>query len=170
MALVFTTHHPHLTQILKLTIMTDINLPREEELDFYYLYLKKFIVDYRYPGVTDAMIRERAATAYEAYEVARLNGAPIDEAHETSINVLMEGYRHSDYEMVMKVLETEFTDDIPVELHPFVAEHLLAIGMLDNTFEGYDMQSEDFESSGRMNQLHCELTGLISLFLRSHGL
>ena len=36
------------------------NPTREEELSFYYLYLKNYLASYRFEGVTETMIRARA--------------------------------------------------------------------------------------------------------------
>ena len=88
------------------------NPTREEELSFYYLYLKNYLASYRFEGVTETMIRARAEKAEETYENARRNGAEVDEAHEMSMAALLEGYRYSEYEIIMDVLEEEFMDDV----------------------------------------------------------
>ena len=90
--------------------MTDYNISREEEISFYFLYLKNYLESYRFAGVTDAFIRTRAEAAEEAYESARREGAEVDEAHSVSMAVLLDGFRYSDYEIIMDVLEEEFKD------------------------------------------------------------
>jgi len=145
--------------------MTDYNLTREEELSFYYLYLKNYIDTYKFVGVSDIFIRARAEAAEEAYENARRSGAQVDEAHEMSIAVLLEGFRNSEYQIIMDVLAEEFFDDISEEMRPFMASYLTSKGMVEDVFDSYDIQSDDFVPSGESEKLQCELTGVISIIL-----
>ena len=150
--------------------MTDYNISREEEISFYFLYLKNYLESYRFAGVTDAFIRTRADAAEVAYEKARLAVAEGDEAHSVSMAVLRDGFRYSDYEIIMDVLEEEFKDDISVEMRPFMASYLQSLTMVDDVFDSYDMQDNTFVPSGRYYQLRCELTGVISIILTENGL
>ncbi len=150
--------------------MTDYNISREEEISFCFLYLKNYLESYRFAGVTDAFIRTRAEAAEEAYESARREGAEVDEAHLVSMAVLLDGFRYSDYEIIMDVLEEEFKDDISVEMRPFMATYLQSLTMVEDVFDSYDMQDNTFVPSGRYYQLRCELTGVISIILTENGL
>lgn len=150
--------------------MTDYNVTREEELSFYYLYLKNYLDSYKFAGVTDTFIKARAELALETYEKARRDGAEVDEAHELSIAVLLEGFRYSDYEIIMDVLEEEFYNDVSVDMRPFMATYLLSLGMVEDVFDGYDIQENTFVSSGKYDALRCELTGVISIILTADGL
>ena len=150
--------------------MTDYNISREEEISFYFLYLKNYLESYRFAGVTDAFIRTRAEAAEVAYEKARLEDAEVDEAHSVSMAVLLDGFRYSDYEIIMDVLEEEFKDDISVEMRPFMASYLQSLTMVEDVFDSYDMQDNTFVPSGRYYQLRCELTGVISIILTENGL
>lgn len=150
--------------------MTDYNISREEEISFYFLYLKNYLESYRFAGVTDAFIRTRAEAAEGAYESARREGAEVDEAHSVSMAVLLDGFRYSDYEIIMDVLEEEFKDDISVEMRPFMATYLQSLTMVEDVFDSYDMQDNTFVPSGRYYQLRCELTGVISIILTENGL
>ncbi len=146
------------------------NPTREEELSFYYLYLKNYLASYRFEGVTDAMIRARAEKAEETYENARRNGAEVDEAHEMSMAALLDGFRYSEYEIMMDVLEEEFGDDISYELRPFMATYLISRSMVEDVFDSYDIQANAFVNSATYHQLRCELTGTISIILTEDGL
>ena len=150
--------------------MTDYNISREEEISFYFLYLKNYLESYRFAGVTDAFIRTRAEAAEEAYESGRREGAEVDEAHSVSMAVLLDGFRYSDYEIIMDVLEEEFKDDISVEMRPLMATYLQSLTMVEDVFDSYDMQDNTFVPSGRYYQLRCELTGVISIILTENGL
>lgn len=150
--------------------MTDYNVTREEELSFYYLYLKNYLDSYKFAGVTDTFIKARAELAMETYEKARRDGAEVDEAHELSIAALLEGFRYSDYEIIMDVLEEEFYNDVSEDMRPFMATYLLSIGMVEDIFDGYDIQENTFVSSGKYDALRCELTGVISIILTADGL
>ncbi len=150
--------------------MTDYNITREEELSFYFLYLKNYLESYSFTGVTDAFIHTRAEAAEEAYEKARREGAEVDEAHAVSMSVLLDGFRYSDYEIIMDVLEEEFKDDVSVEMRPFMATYLQSLTMVEDVFDSYDIQDNTFVPSGKYYQLRCELTGVISIILTEYGL
>lgn len=150
--------------------MTDYNVTREDELSFYYLYLKNYLDSYKFAGVTDTFIRARAELAEETYEKARRDGAEVDEAHELSMATLLDGYRYSDYEIIMDVLEEEFSDEVSEDLRPFMATYLQSLRMVEDVFEEYDVQENTFVSSGQYKQLCCELTGVISIILTDNGL
>lgn len=146
------------------------NPTREEELSFYYLYLKNYLESYKFAGVTETFMRTRAEHAEETYENARRNGAEVDEAHELSMAALLDGFRYSDYEIIMDVLVEEFYNEVSEELRPFMATYLQSLGMVEDVFESYDVQSNTFVSSGKYDELRCELTGTISIILTENGL
>lgn len=150
--------------------MTDYDVTREEELSFYFLYLKNYLASYQFVGITDTFIKARAELAEETYENARRNGAEVDEAHEMSMAALLDGFRYSDYEIIMDVLEEEFADEVSKELRPFMATHLQSLGIVEDVFEGYDVQENTFISSGKYDDLRCELTGVISIIFSEYGL
>ncbi|MCM1139894.1 MAG: DUF1896 domain-containing protein [Muribaculum sp.] len=150
--------------------MTDYKVTREEEISFYFLYLKNYLTSYKFVGVSDTFIQARAELAEETYENARKNGAEVDEAHELSIAILLEGFRYSDYEIIMDVLEEEFYNDVSEDLRPFMATYLQSLGMVEDVFDSYDIQDSNFIPSGQYDQLRCELTGVISIILTENGL
>lgn len=149
--------------------MKNIDLTRGEEISFYFLYLKQYLMSYRFAGVTDDYIQSRAEAAEQAYEDARRNGHEVDEAHAISMAVLLDGFRYSDYEIIMDVLEEEFSDDVSDEMRPFMASHLQTIKMVEDVFDNYDVQANTFVTSGKYYQLRCELTGVISIILTEYG-
>lgn len=146
------------------------NPTREEELSFYYLYLKNYLESYKFAGVTETFMRTRAELAEETYENARRKGAEVDEAHELSMAALLDGFRYSDYEIIMDVLVEEFYDEVSEDLRPFMATYLQSLGMIEDVFESYEVQSNTFVSSGKYDELRCELTGTISIILTENGL
>lgn len=146
------------------------NPTREEELSFYYLYLKNYLESYKFADVTETFMRTRAEHAEETYENARRNGAEVDEAHELSMAALLDGFRYSDYEIIMDVLVEEFYDEVSEDLRPFMATYLQSLGMIEDVFESYEVQSNTFVSSGKYDALRCELTGTISIILTENGL
>lgn len=150
--------------------MTDYKITPEEEFSFYFLYLKNYLTSYSFAGITDVFIRTRAEQAQEAYEKARRDGTEIDEAHAISMAVLLDGFRYSDYEIIMDVLEEEFKDDVSETMRPFMASHLQSLAMVENVFDSYDVQENSFVTSGKYYQLRCELTGIISIILTEYGL
>lgn len=150
--------------------MTGLNISRREELDFYFLYLKNYLTQYRFDDVTDTFIQARAELAQFTYDQLRRMGAEVDTAHEMSMDVLLEGFRYSEHEILMDVLEEEFNDDISEDYRPYFVKHLQALQRIEDVFAGYDMQANTFITSGQYHQLRCELTGMISIILTEYGL
>lgn len=150
--------------------MTGLKLSRKAELDFYVLYLKNYLTQYRFDDVTDTFIQARAELAQFTYTQLRRMGAAVDAAHEMSMDVLLEGFRYSEHEILMDVLEEEFADDISEDYRPYFVKHLQSLRQIEDVFADYDMQANTFINSGRYHMLRCELTGMISIILTEYGL
>lgn len=63
-----------------------------KDLNYYALYLKKYLRDEEDPRANDeAFISERAESAAAHFEECRLQGMSVDQAQESAISILMEG-------------------------------------------------------------------------------
>ena len=63
-----------------------------KELDYYALYLQKYLTDTGDKRKDDeGFIRSRAELAAQEFEEARRDGLTVDQAQERAIEILMEG-------------------------------------------------------------------------------
>lgn len=63
-----------------------------KDLNYYALYLKKYLRDEEDPRANDeAFISERAESAAAHFEECRLQGMSVDQAQESAMSILMEG-------------------------------------------------------------------------------
>ena len=63
-----------------------------KNLNYYALYLKRYLVEQEEPRVNDEeFIDERAESAAAHFEECRLQGMSVDQAQESAISILMEG-------------------------------------------------------------------------------
>lgn len=63
-----------------------------KDLNYYALYLKKYLRDEEDPRANDeAFISERAESAATHFEECRLQGMSVDQAQESAMSILMEG-------------------------------------------------------------------------------
>ena len=61
-----------------------------KNLNYYALYLKRYLVEQEDPGANDeAFISERAESAATHFEECRLQGMSVDQAQESAISLLM---------------------------------------------------------------------------------
>ena len=62
-----------------------------KDLNYYALYLKKYLRDEEDPRANDeAFISERAESAAAHFEECRLQGMSVDQAHESAMKVLLD--------------------------------------------------------------------------------
>lgn len=63
-----------------------------KDLNYYALYLKKYLRDEEDPRANDeAFISEKAESAAAHFEECRLQGMSVDQAQESAMSILMEG-------------------------------------------------------------------------------
>lgn len=63
-----------------------------KDLNYYALYLKKYLRDEEDPRANDeAFISERAESAAAHFEECRLQWMSVDQAQESAMSILMEG-------------------------------------------------------------------------------
>lgn len=63
-----------------------------KDLNYYALYLKKYLRDEEDPRANnEAFISERAESAAAHFEECRLQGMSVDQAQESAMSILMEG-------------------------------------------------------------------------------
>jgi hypothetical protein len=106
-----------------------------------------------------------AATA--AYEQAIRSGDTPLEALEQANAVLFEGLHFSKYDTLKNILWNEFSEEVPEDEAKEMAMELLP--ECESVFAQYPL-SDGFACEPEYELLYTELTGVIALYLESHGL
>lgn len=139
------------------------------ELSYYELYLLDHLRQHKFTQQHDRdFIRTRADEAAETYEQERRNGHTPDQAQELAMSVLTKGLRYSQYDILLGVIDSEFEKSVPPLLNEQLAENLLPF--MGKVFSIYDLASDDFPLSDEYQNLHEELTGAVTLYLRQYGI
>lgn len=142
---------------------------KERELDYYELYLLDYLRQHRFPQQHDRdFIRQRADEAAETYEQERMNGHATDQAQELAMSALTKGLHHSQYDILLCVIDTEFEKSVPPILHEQLTERLLPF--MGGIFAVYDLTTDDFTLTDGYRNLHDELTGAVALYIRQYGI
>ena len=134
-----------------------------QELSYFRLSLLSFLRDSHPNLATDTnLIVSRGDAAAEAYSAAIKNGQSHDQAAEAANEVLYSGLLFSSYRTVVQILWEEFGKEVNQALIEEAAVELLP--MLKDVFSRYEL-SDNFETTGKYDQLYTELTGAIQILL-----
>ena len=84
------------------------------------------------------------------------------------MSALTKGLHYSQYDIPLGVIDSEFEKSVPPLLHEQLAENLLPF--MGKVFSIYDLANDDFPLSDEYQNLHDELTGAVTLYLRQYGI
>lgn len=140
----------------------------QPELSYYGLYLLRHLQDNHFLQAGDkGFIDSRADHAAATYEQARLDGCTPEGAQELAMDALLKGLRHSKYNLLREVVESEFAGEVPPEAQEAFTGRLLPL--VDSVFSIYDLSDDGFDLSGDYDNLYLELTGAVALYLEAYG-
>lgn len=89
---------------------------RGYDLDYYTLYLHRYLTKHRFPEVDDeVLIAARAEAAANVYVESRLAGDEVFVSSEKAMHSLLNGFEISSYEFVSGILTDEFSDHISLD-------------------------------------------------------
>ena len=89
---------------------------RGYDLDYYNLYLRRYLSEHRFPEADDdILIATRAEAAANVYVESRLAGDEVFVSSEKAMNCLLDGFEISPYEFVSGILADEFSDHISLD-------------------------------------------------------
>ena len=140
----------------------------QPELSYYGLYLLRYLLEQHSRKAKDlGFIYSREQLAAETFEQARLDGYPVEGAHELAMSELTKGLGLSEWSILVEVLEKEFARELnDSQCLPF-AEKLLPL--LAPVFEPYDLTDEVFELTPDYTRLYTELTGAVAIYIEQYG-
>lgn len=138
------------------------------ELSYYELYLLKYLREYHPDkNLEKDFIMQRVDDTTEVFEKARLEGYSVEGAQELAMEELLRGLHFSKYNMISKIVEKEFENDIPQnKVQDFITKVQPSLSPI---FSKYP-QTDDFEQTKEYDNLYNELVGEITLYLEEHGL
>ena len=153
-----------------ITIYTYLKMNKKEqpELSYYGLYLLRYLLEQHSRKAKDlSFIYSREQLAAETFEQARLDGYPVEGAHELAMSVLTKDLGLSQWRILIEVLEKEFARELNDGQRLTFAEKLLPL--LAPVFKPYDLAEPEFELSPDYVQLYTELTGAVVLYIKQYG-
>ncbi|MCM1141626.1 MAG: DUF1896 domain-containing protein, partial [Muribaculum sp.] len=96
--------------------MRKMNDGRGYDLDYYNLYLRRYLREHRFPEADDELfISNRAEAASNVYVDSRLKGDEVYISTQLAIDRLTEGLEISPYDFVSEILSDEFSDHISLD-------------------------------------------------------
>ena len=140
----------------------------QPELSYYGLYLLRYLLEQHLRKAKDlSFIYSREQLAAETFEQARLDGYPVEGAHELAMSILTKDLGLSQWSILIEVLEKEFARELNDGQRLTFAEKLLPL--LAPVFEPYDLAEPEFELTPDYMQLYTELTGAVVLYIEQYG-
>lgn len=96
--------------------MPKLNDGRGYDLDYYNLYLRRYLTVHHFPEADDnLLIAARAEAAADTYVESRLTGDEVYVSSEKAIARLLDGFEISPYDFVSGILADEFSDHISLD-------------------------------------------------------
>lgn len=89
---------------------------RGYDLDYYNLYLRRYLTVHHFPEADDdLLIAARAEAATDTYVESRLAGDEVYVSSEKAIASLLDGFEISPFDFVSGILADEFSDHISLD-------------------------------------------------------
>ena len=150
--------------------MNKMNDGRGYDLDYYNLYLRRYLREHHFPEAEDDLfIASRAEAATNIYVASRLKGDEIFRSTELALAGLLKGLEISPYDFVSDILTDEFYDHISLEDESIEFWTFTFIDELKEEFKGITLGEEFFNTTeGEVFRL--TVIGRITLFFEEYGL
>lgn len=150
--------------------MKKSNDGRGYDLDYYNLYLRRYLREHHFPEADDDLfIANRAEAASNAYVESRLNGYEVYVSSQIAIDRLTEGLEISPYEFVSEILMNEFTDHIPLDERSIEFWTYTLLEELELEFKDVEL-SVEFLSTNEGVIFKLVITGRIAEYFEEYGL
>lgn len=143
---------------------------RGYDLDYYNLFLRKYLSDHRFPEAEDDLfIATRSDYAYDVFVESRLAGDEWHIANEKAMEALYAGFEMSVYDFISELLLNEFQDHISLEEESIEFWTYTFMEELKDEFKGVTLSTEFLNTpDGAAFQL--SVIGRITLFFEENGL
>lgn len=136
----------------------------KEPISFFKRKLQHYVKLYGF-DITEDEINERAGTAEDTFEQLRRDGKSIGEAMEIAGSGMFNGLWYSNRDLLKLILEQEFYDDIPEEMHDFFVDMLLLCPDVIKIFSKVDLSDPDFYLDERYDDFYNDMTGVVTAII-----
>lgn len=143
---------------------------RGYDLDYYNLYLRRYLTEHHFPEAEDdVLISSRAEAASDIYVESRLAGDEVFIASEKAMDCLIYGFEISPYELVSGILADEFSDHIALDQQSLDFWTKTILDELQQEFKEVELSEEYFNTNeGVIFKL--VITGRITEYFDKYGL
>lgn len=143
---------------------------RGYDLDYYNLYLRRYLREHRFPQADDDLfIANRAEMASNAYLESRMEGDEVYISSQKAIDVLVDGLEISPYDFVSEILADDFSDHIPLDEHSIEFWTYTFLEVLEPEFKDIEL-SEEFFNTNEGVIFKLVITGCITEYFEEYGL
>ena len=143
---------------------------RVYDLDYYNLYLRRYLTEHHFPEADDeVLITLRAEAATDAYIESRLAGDEVIISSEKAIETLINGFEISPYELISSILADEFVDHIPVDDRSLEFWTNTILEELEPEFTGLEL-SEEYLNTNEGVIFKLVIAGRIAEYFDEYGL
>ncbi len=143
---------------------------RSYDIDYYNLYLRKYLSDHRFPEAEDDLfISNRSDHAYDVFVESRLAGDEWFVSNEKAMDALFAGLEMSEYDFIRELLLNEFYDHISLEEESIEFWTYTFMEELKMEFKDVTLSSEFLNTTDGI-AFNLSVIGRITLFFEENGL
>lgn len=140
------------------------------DLDYYNLYLRRYLREHRFTQADDDLfIANRAEAASNAYLESRLEGDEVYVSSQKAIDILVDGLEISPYDFVSELLSDEFSDHISLDERSIEFWTFTLLDELASEFKDVEL-SEEFFNTNEGVIFKLVVTGRIAEYFEEYGL
>lgn len=150
--------------------MPKLNDGRGYDLDYYNLYLRRYLTVHHFPEADDdLLIAARAETATDTYVESRLAGDEVYISSEKAIARLLDGFEISPFDFVSGILADEFSDHISLDERSIEFWTYTLLEELQQEFNGVEL-SEEYLNTNEGVIFKLVISGRIAEYFDEYGL
>ena len=143
---------------------------RGYDLDYYNLYLRRYLTVHHFPEADDdLLIAARAEAATDTYVESRLAGDEVYVSSEKAIASLLDGFEISPYDFVSGILADEFSDHISLDERSIEFWTYTLLEELQQEFKDVEL-SEEYLNTNEGVIFKLVISGRITEYFEEYGL
>lgn len=150
--------------------MPKLNDGRGYDLDYYNLYLRRYLTVHHFPVADDdLLIAARAEAAANIYVESRLAGDEVYISSEKAIARLLDGFEISPFDFVSGILVDEFSDHISLDERSIEFWTYTLLEELQSEFKDVEL-SEEYLNTNEGVIFKLVISGRIAEYFDEYGL
>lgn len=150
--------------------MPKLNDGRGYDLDYYNLYLHRYLTVHHFPEADDdLLIAARAEAAANIYVESRLAGDEVYISSEKAIARLLDGFEISPFDFVSGILVDEFSDHISLDERSIEFWTYTLLEELQSEFKDVEL-SEEYLNTNEGVIFKLVISGRIAEYFDEYGL